>query len=518
MSASHPSPQNGKKTIVYDGLCVMCKGLTKTIDHSTQKTAFAQVDFTKQSLPKGVSAAAAERGIHVVGPDGTVYKNAAAILQILDAYPRWSWIARMGRLPLIRSLLELVYRWVAANRYLLWGPAKRLFWLKAITVIGLLAGMAWSLPLWLTPSAMLAAPVFAWWPSLPHPFDYGLLAAVSSLLILVLLVPRPRPYIWAALGIFVLLGLGSQMRWQPWAYQYVMLLAVLSWYSWRRDDKHGHEPVLNTARLLVASIYVWSGLHKINPGFVYDVYPWFVRPITDILPASLDTAVLAMGVFLPLFEVVIGVGLLVPRLRRLASMAAIGMHLSILALLGPWGLNWNSVVWPWNVVMALSVLVLFWQTPRVSAADIVWNRWTRKRAYHGVVLLLFAVLPVLSFSGRWDAYLSAALYSDDIPRATLQLDSATVARLPLKIPSEAVKSGVQGQVQVNVSQWVFSEYNVPSYPEPRVFRSIATALCMYADKPRDATLVIRFDHMSYRTPRSEVYQCSAWPNTGLQRQ
>ena len=45
---------------------------------------------------------------------------------------------------------------------------------------------------------------------------------------------------------------------------------------------------------------------------------------------------------------------------------AIAMHLFILAMFGPAGLNWNDIVWPWTAAMAVFDLRLFSGTPEFS--------------------------------------------------------------------------------------------------------------------------------------------------------
>ena len=106
-----------KKTIYYDGSCQMCKSIIRKVDNSSQKEKFDPKDLTKDTLPQNISRSAAEKEIHVVDENGKIYKNAEAILKILEEYPKWKLIVAIGRLPIIKQLLPIGYRNIAANRH-----------------------------------------------------------------------------------------------------------------------------------------------------------------------------------------------------------------------------------------------------------------------------------------------------------------------------------------------------------------------------------------------------------------
>src|SRR5207248_3641579 len=89
----------------------------------------------------------------------------------------------------------------------------------------------------------------------------------------------------------------------------------------------------------------------------------------------------------------------------------------------------NVVVWPWNIAMALFVWILFWQNKETTARRIVAG----KKAFQVLVLILFGVLPSLSFVGLWVSYLSSALYSGNIYQTALYLGQAVLARLSAAI-------------------------------------------------------------------------------------
>ena len=186
------------------------------------------------------------------------------------------------------------------------------------------------------------------------------------------------------------------------------------WGSWRsirgRSAPPDHARVLDIARLIVALTYVFSGLQKINLNFMEYDFPWIVSPITGLLPSA--TGLLgAFGFVVPFIQVAFGIGLLTRRYRRVSLWAAVCMHLFILAMFGPAGLNWNNVIWPWTATMAVFDVLLFSREIRFS-----WRKAaTRRDPGCLAAIVLFVLLPLLSFfnlSGF--VYLSSALYSGNL--------------------------------------------------------------------------------------------------------
>ncbi len=59
--------------------------------------------------------------MHVVRPDGRVFAGAEAVMRAIARVPVLGWPAFVYYVPGIRQLAELVYRYVAKNRYRLFG-------------------------------------------------------------------------------------------------------------------------------------------------------------------------------------------------------------------------------------------------------------------------------------------------------------------------------------------------------------------------------------------------------------
>ncbi|MDP3792161.1 MAG: DCC1-like thiol-disulfide oxidoreductase family protein [bacterium] len=503
---NHQPNQNDeqKKTIYYDGSCPMCTVIIGKVDDSLQKGKFNPKDITKESLPQNLTKSEVEKEIHLIDSDGKVYKNAEAILKILEEYPRWKFLAKIGRLPVIKQLLPLGYKFIAVNRHFIFGPASRIFWLKIVLVSGLIAGLLLSVKLWTDGRIFPLTPVLDNFPAIPPSIETILFVLLIGLLAAILIFSKPQKFIFTALVIVAIFALFDQMRWQPWFYQYFFMLATLGLFSWNHVDTEKRQAVLNTTRLIVASTYFFSGLQKVNPVFIGGVFPWMIEPIVRFFPAPLQIFPPSLGIIVPFLEMGIGVGLLTKNYRKQAIILALLMLGFVLFTLGPLGYNWNSVVWPWNVAMALFSVILFWRTENFSFRDVLW---VKNFPFQKVIFVLFVIMPMLSFFNLWDSYLSSTLYSGNTNSAQIYISDSVKQKLPIEIQRYTTRTE-DNRNELDFFHWSFDELNVPPYPETRVYKDIARGICKYASDKMDVVLVVSGKPTLFNGGHRSTYDCS----------
>jgi hypothetical protein len=388
----------------------------------------------------------------------------------------------------------------AANRHFIFGRASRLFWLKTTVILAFCIGLAMSSRLWIGPRSYPQAPVFGTLPAIEGFIAYSLFAALFVFAAAALVSPKPQRFIAAFLAIIAVLCFFDQTRWQPWVFQYGFLLATLALFSWSSDDVDGQKRTLNIARLIIASTYIFSGLQKMNLNFVENDFPWLVQPITNVFPSTINLFHY-FGVAVPFVQVAFGIGLLTRRYRRASLILAVSMHLFILAMFGPAGLDWNNIVWPWTTAMALFDILLFAGKADFSFREVMWTR----RRYHAAVLIVFVMLPFLSFPNLWDSYLSAALYSGNLTEAQIYTTDAGKASLPAVISSRLVRTSPDTNV-LNIQRWAIEDLNVTPYPETRVYRKIAKGVCNQLRDPAQLVLIVREQRMFWSKPELG-YRC-----------
>jgi hypothetical protein len=354
--------------------------------------------------------------------------------------------------------------------------------LRVVLALALACGFALSRKLWLSSGRMFpVAPVFDFLPGVAPPFDYVWLGALVVLLLAVAVAARPRRYVFALLALAVGLALLDETRWQPWFYQYLFMLFALAACA---RGVAGEEKVLRACGLIVASIYFWSGVQKLNPQFFEEVVPSLAAELLQHLPAPFARLTTALGVLIPLTEICTGLLLLTRRWRRIGVALALVTHVSVLLLFFP--SRRNKVVWPWNAAMMAFVLILF----RRGAAEGLKDFLPRRAlSLQTLMVVVFGLMPLLSFFGLWERYLSGALYSGNTARAEVRLSYAVARHLPPKVQQKLMPTGDGASLDIN--HWSYVELKVPAYPSERVYRRAAARLCEFAQQPSDVRLVMR---------------------------
>lgn len=501
----HQLNQNNeqKKTIYYDGSCPMCTIIINKVDNSSQKGKFKPKDITRELLPQNFTKEQVEKEIHVIDSEGRIYKNAEAILKILEEYPRWKFLAIIGRLPIIKQLLPIGYKFIAANRYFIFGQASRIFWLKIVVIGGLIAGLLLSVKLWTDGRFFPLAPILDDFLIVSPPVETILFIILLGLLAAIFIFPKPKKLIFSALVVAAIFAFFDQMRWQPWFYQYFFMLATLGLFSWNYADTEKRQAVLNTNRLVVASIYFFSGLQKVNPAFMDGQSLWIIEPVAKFFPISLHIFMLSLDKIIPFLEMGIGIGLLTKKCRKYFVILALLMHIFILFILGPLGYNWNSIVWPWNIAMGFFVVILFWRTDNFSFRDIFW---VKNFPLQKVIFVLFGFMPVLSFFNLWDSYLSSTLYSRNTNSAQIYISDSVKKKMPIEVQRYTSQAG-ENVNTLHFFNWSLDELNVPTYPETRVYKDIARSICKYADKNNDVILVVNGKPTLFNEGHRSIYNC-----------
>ena len=374
--------------------------------------------------------------------------------------------------------------------------ASRLFWLKNTVILVFCIGLWMSRPLWIGPRSFPLAPVSSLFPVIGDALALDLYVALFALAAVALIAPKPGWPIAGFLAVMAAFCLTDQTRWQPWVFQYSLLLGMMAMHSWNGADADGEKRTVNILRLIVAFTYIYSGLQKINLNFVENDFPWLVQPITNLFPATAPF-LHGFGMAAPFVQIAFGIGLLTRRFRRASLVLAVAMHLFILSMFGPMGLDWNNIVWPWTAAMAIFDVLLF------SGAEFSWREivWSGRDPRHLAAIVLFAILPALSFFNLWDSYLASALYSGNLTEAQIYLSDAGKASLPAAIAARAVHTSSDTNV-LNLQRWAIEDLNVTPYPETRVYKAIANNVCGKLHDPNQLVLIVREQRMFFSRPET----------------
>lgn len=366
----------------------------------------------------------------------------------------------------------------------------RLAALRLVLSLALFAGIMLSLNLWFPTSRTFPrAPLVTVLPQSVIPtVEHILSGLLCAALAASLVRTRRGKYLAAVVILLALLVLTDQMRLQPWVYQYLLLFAVVALRRRQRPDDSSDRLSLSILQMIVATLYFWSGVQKLNYSFSREVLPQLLAPLGDFLPLT-QTHLSVLGVGVALVEIFTGCGLLLKRTRKPCVWLALAMHAVVLGLLISGGQN--SVVWAWNFALMLMVIVLFWRSDiyirRTFAARPAGDRAAQAAL---ILATIYAVLPVLNFWGWWDMNLSGALYSGRTAVAAIRVDARVYEKLP-ETARRQVFTTKSGELVLPVYEWSMADLNVPPYPEARVYRQVAREICKSADGRGHVELIVR---------------------------
>jgi hypothetical protein len=311
------------------------------------------------------------------------------------------------------------------------------------------------------------APVFTFLDNIPAIVHTCLYAASVLSMLALLVIRRRREIILVLLVCEIFSCLLDQNRIQPWDYQYLFILLLFIVFD------HNIPVFLTAFVIILASTYVYSGLGKLNTGFLQTIWSRMIlRQFLGLTARATSQRWLYLaGLFIGLFESLSGFLLLFSKTRKAAALALIVMHVFILVLIGPFGIRYNPVVWPWNIAMIAYLLSIRGAPGTVKTSFNIFSP-----TWNTVIFIFWGILPAFSFFGLWDNYLSSGIYSGNVPQMVIRVKD-TAACKPLRHFLSASKAGGQTATEaVNLQSWSMSETNMAPYPEIRAYKVIATKL------------------------------------------
>lgn len=374
-------------------------------------------------------------------------------------------------------------RWTLANQ-------RRLNILLVLVSVALIGGFLLSHELWFPwnrsfPTAPLLT--FLPWIYVLFVIERTAFVIIVAGLISSFFIRRAAPLL-IAISLLAFLVMVDQMRLQPWVYQYFILLIVLALYRRKTVSESSSDKILGLVQLAVASLYFWSGLQKLNHTFAHETLPDLLTSLQIISPENTYPAVV-FALLIAIFETSIGCGLLFVRTRQIVVWCAVVMHAAILGLLI--AKDYNSIVWLWNAALIVMVLVVFWRSDLSVWHEINFrNEKHRESTLAKVLVLAFVLLPALSFAGRWDMYLSGALYSGNTQVAVIKINQQVFENLPDTARAQVFRTST-GEMMLPLLEWSIADLNVPNYPERRVSEKVFVDVCKLADDKRSIELIIK---------------------------
>ena len=111
MSKTDPSVADSL-AVFYDGACPVCRreiGVYRDLT-PVEPVEFCDVSQQAVPLPAELTREQALARFHVRYADGRIESGARAFIALWERLPYWRWLARVGRLPGVATLMEMAYR------------------------------------------------------------------------------------------------------------------------------------------------------------------------------------------------------------------------------------------------------------------------------------------------------------------------------------------------------------------------------------------------------------------------
>ncbi|GAB5408742.1 MAG: hypothetical protein BalsKO_11070 [Balneolaceae bacterium] len=227
---------------------------------------------------------------------------------------------------------------------------------------------------------------------------------------------------------------------------------------------------VNTIRIILALIYLWSGIQKINYSFFFTTYPWLIEPLTELLSENLVSAFNTTHLIAPSLEISAALGLCFRNTSRISAFILILMHIFILGMIGPFGHNLNIVVWPWNITFSVLLYLLFLKGKPFSVLSCLKKRVD---SYLVIIILLFGLMPALSFISAWPMFFSSALYSGNKVTSKLFFPEQFKEELPQFIRENIEET----DNSIRLVFFTLEELEVPIYPSKAFHLNAFKTLC-----------------------------------------
>lgn len=238
--------------------------------------------------------------------------------------------------------------------------------IRVISLFWLLSKI-WSINAWLPGRTIPHIPLFSFLENSDY-LVFGCSLASSVVLFFLLIFRIKKLLIITVVILETIVVMCDYLFLQPWEYIFLFVFTVNVLYSGRP------EKVLHVVRLFIASVYIFSGLHKLDRIFLTTV--WNRIFLNDYLGLPQETVLhyklFFVGLIIPVLETALGILLLIPKFSKKSGYMLILMHALILILVDPLGLKNNSIIWIWNFAMICILLCLKWLNPGPTKQNLLW--------------------------------------------------------------------------------------------------------------------------------------------------
>lgn len=251
----------------------------------------------------------------------------------------------------------------------------------------------------------------------------------------------------------------NQHRLQPWHWLFVLNLVwflITSGTAWLALMRH-----------TLCAVYVCSALSRATLQPLNSMTAAIAGQILTMLgvrnPEPQSSTLWWMCLVFTVGELAIGMLLVNCRSRLPGAVGAVVLHLTLLVVLSPLGLNHHAGVLLWNLCLLIIVPLLFWPIKGWSA-DQPKSASGRVRT----MILMTWVFPLSGLFGLADNWPSWQLYSSRPETCVLLIEQRIVGKLPSSLTDHiAAPAPLSDWCVVRLDRWSLEQTGSPVYPEDR---------------------------------------------------
>jgi predicted DCC family thiol-disulfide oxidoreductase YuxK len=109
-----------RAVVLYDGHCRFCKAQMRNLLRLARPGAIEPISFQEEGVLdrfQGITYEAAMEAMHLVAPDGRIFRGMEAAVRAVVTRPILGAFAWLYYIPGIRHAADAIYRYIAARRY-----------------------------------------------------------------------------------------------------------------------------------------------------------------------------------------------------------------------------------------------------------------------------------------------------------------------------------------------------------------------------------------------------------------
>ncbi|MBS1651610.1 MAG: hypothetical protein JSU07_06320 [Bacteroidetes bacterium] len=327
---------------------------------------------------------------------------------------------------------------------------KRLKNIRIVITIGLILSMLLTFNLWHENREFPTVPMLNF--KIDLSFIHLPLFIMSIVFLLFsVLTDKPRVYLVFAILFNILLVLLDVNRLQPWFYYYNLILFILLFYNGRVDNPNKHTSLFIIIQIIICSVYIFNGIFKITNNFAESGYLNIVAYYKHLISNKHYTHFENAGKFVGPYLIACGALILFRELRFIGVFISAILHVFLLIILFPGGINFDYGIWFMNFVFLLVIPFLFMGTTKQRHFNF---SLLFQNVLFYVGIALFYALPFLNFYNKWPDYLSGNFYNNKTIEVAINKSSNKLSYF-----QKYFITNERNILNLNVGKWFAVELN-----------------------------------------------------------